>query len=117
MNTLIAMDMVAMMGSPGGGEQQGGAMNMIVMMGLIFGIFYFMLIRPQQRKEKERLAMIDNVKTGERIMFCGGLIGTVTNVKDGMFVVKIAEGVKIEGARGAVNKVLEKGERAEADKT
>ena len=82
-----------------------------VFMILIFGIFYFMLLRPQQRKEKERKAMIEEVKTGQRVMFSGGNLGTVSNVKEGTFVVKIADGVKIEVARGGIQRVLEKGEK------
>jgi len=98
-----------------GGEGQGGGAAMFVPMLLIFGIFYFMLIRPQQRKEKERRKMIGDTKTGDRVMFSGGILGTVTNVKEQTFVVKIADNVKVEVARGAVNKVLEKDEKITTD--
>ena len=91
-----------------------GKLGMLPFIVIMFGIFYFMIIRPQQRKEKERRKMIDEVKSGERVLFCGGMIGTVTNVKDGVFVVKIAENVKVEVARGAVTRVLEKDEKPEA---
>lgn len=113
MNIYDTMSSIAMMGPPSGaqGQQGGGLLGMMVPMIIIFGIFYFMLIRPQQRKEKERQKMIDEVKSGERVMFCGGMIGTVTNVKDGVFVIKVADGVKVEVARGAVNRVLEKDEK------
>jgi len=97
------------------GEGQGNPLGMFMPMILIFGIFYFMLIRPQQRKEKERRAMIDNVKSGDRIVFSGGIMGTVTNVKDGIFVVKVADNVKIEVARGGVNRVLQKGEKPDVE--
>ncbi|MDP6490842.1 MAG: preprotein translocase subunit YajC [Kiritimatiellia bacterium] len=93
--------------------QQGSPFGMMVPMLFIFAIFYFMLIRPQQRKEKERKKLINELKTGERVMFSGGIIGTVTNVKDAVFVIKIADGVKIEVARGAVSRILEKGEKPE----
>jgi len=89
----------------------GGGMNMMIMMALVFGIMYFMMIRPQQRKEKERRKLINELKTGTRVVFSGGIIGTVTNVKDFTFIVKIAEGVKVEIARGAVTRTLEKGEK------
>jgi len=89
----------------------GGGMNMMIMMALIFGIMYFMMIRPQQRKEKERRELINNLKSGTRVIFSGGIIGTVTNVKDSTFIVKIADNVKIEIARGAVSRILEKGEK------
>ena len=94
-------------------QGQGGMGAMLVPMVIIFGIFYFMLIRPQQRKEKERKAMISELKTGERVMFSGGILGTVTNVKERTLVVKIADNVKIEVARGAVNRVIPKGEKVD----
>ena len=105
------------MAAPGdqGGGGGGGALGLFLPMLIIFGIFYFMLIRPQQRKEKERRALIDSVESGARIIFSGGIIGTVTNVKEGVLVVKIADNVKIEVARGAVNKVLDKGEKPGKD--
>jgi preprotein translocase subunit YajC len=108
------MLVLAMMGGPGA-QPQGGAMAMFVPMIIIFAIFYFMLIRPQQRKEKERRLLIDNIKSGEKILFSGGIIGTVTNVKDGTFTVKIAENVKIEIARGAVVKVLDKDDKIDME--
>lgn len=101
---------LGMMGGPGTGGGDGG--NLIVMM-VIFGlIFYFMMIRPQMRREKERKAMLEQVKSGERVLFSGGIIGTVTNIKDDTVIIKIADNVKIEVARGAIIKVLEKGEKA-----
>jgi preprotein translocase subunit YajC len=95
----------------GGAQGQGGGMGMFVPMIIIFAIFYFMLIRPQQRKEKDRRAMIDNVKTGERVMFSGGMLGTITNTKENTVIVKIADGVKVEVARGGIQKILDKGEK------
>jgi preprotein translocase subunit YajC len=116
-NTYNVMSSIAMMGPQPGqqGQSGGGSMlGLLLPMIIIFGIFYIMLIRPQQRKEKERQKMIDEVKSGERVMFCGGMIGTVTNIKDGIFLIKVAENVKVEVARGAVNRVLAKDEKPEA---
>jgi preprotein translocase subunit YajC len=86
-------------------------MGMFMPMIIIFAIFYFMLIRPQQRKEKARKKMIADVTTGERVVFSGGIIGTITNAKESTFIIKIADNVKIEVARGAVSRVLEKGDK------
>jgi preprotein translocase subunit YajC len=108
MDLLTTMAMAA----PGEGQGQGSPLGMFVPMIIIFAIFYFMLIRPQQRKEKQRKEMIANIASGQRVMFSGGILGTVTNVKEHTFVVKIADNVKIEVARGAVSQVLEKGEKA-----
>jgi preprotein translocase subunit YajC len=108
MNTML-LTLAAGPGLPKGG------LDMFLPMIVIFGIFYFMLIRPQQRKEKERKAMINELKSGARIVFSGGILGTVTNVKDNTFVVRIADGVKIEVARGAVSRVVEKGDKIDAE--
>jgi preprotein translocase subunit YajC len=101
---------LAMASSPGGEGGQQSPMFMIVWLGIMIAIFYMMLIRPQQRREKSRRALIDSVKSGDRVMFAGGILGHVTNVKDRVLTVKIADGVKIEVTRSAVSHVLEKGE-------
>jgi len=106
MNTLM---MVADT-SAGAGGGGGGLGAMLFPMILVFGIFYFMMIRPQQRREKERIKTISEIRAGERIIFSGGLIGTVTEVREHTFLVEIANKVNIEIARGAVGKVLAKDE-------
>ncbi len=93
----------------------GGLMQMMMPMVLIIGVMYFMMIRPQQRKEKERRQMIDNLKTGAKVIFGGGLVGTVTNVKETTFVIKVADNVKVEALRASVSRVLEKGDKVEDD--
>jgi len=106
MNTLM-MVADASAGAGGGG---GGLGAMLFPMLLVFGIFYFMLFRPKQRQEKEHQKMISELRAGERIMFSGGLIGTITEVREHTFLVEIAHKVNIEIARGAVGKVLTKDE-------
>ena len=101
--------MVLAQATPGG----GGLMQMMMPMVIIIGIMYFMMIRPQQRKEKERRQMIESLKSGAKVIFGGGLVGTVTNVKDTTFVIKVADNVKVEALRGSVSKVLEKGDKVE----
>lgn len=108
---------LAMMGAPAGGAgapQQSGAF-MFIWLGLMVALFYFMLIRPQKRREKERQALLNAVKTGDRVLFGGGFLGVVANVKEKTLVVKIADGVKVEIVRGAVSQVLDKGETPEPD--
>ncbi|MFU8779781.1 MAG: preprotein translocase subunit YajC [Kiritimatiellia bacterium] len=94
-----------------GNAQGSGMFQMMVPMILIFGILYFMMIRPQQRKEKERREMIENLKSGTKVVFGGGVLGTITNVKDATFVIKVADNVKVEVLRGAVSRVVDKGEK------
>ena len=79
--------------------QQGGGMGMLVPMLLIFAIFYFMMIRPQ---EKERRKMIEELRAGARVVFASGLIGTIREAKDKTFMIEIAPGVSVEVARSSV---------------
>jgi len=101
---------IVAMAAPGGGGTApaggGGMLGMVGYMVIFFALFYFLMIRPQMRREKERKKMIETIKTGDRILFCGGMLGTVANVKDQLLAVKIADNVKIEVARGAVLRVL-----------
>jgi preprotein translocase subunit YajC len=82
---------------------------------LIVVIFYFLMIRPQQRKDKERRKQIDELRAGTRVLFSGGMIGMITEVKDATFMVEIATGTVVEIARGAVNQVLKDGQVAKVD--
>jgi preprotein translocase subunit YajC len=103
--------MILGMGTPPAGQgQQGSGMLMMGYMVIIFALFYFMMIRPQMKREKERKKLIEAIKSGDRVMFCGGMLGVVATVKEQTFVVKVAENVKLEVARGAVVKVLDKDE-------
>ena len=77
--------------------------------GIMIAIFYFILIRPQQRREKERKALLSKIKTGDNVVFSGGIMGVVANVKDHVLSIRIADKVKIDVARGAVTQVVEKG--------
>lgn len=97
------------------GPQQGGVLNMLVPMVIIFAIFYFLMVRPQQRKEKERRAAIDAMRAGQKILFGNGFIGTIAEVKEFTFMVEVAPGVKIEIARGAVQRQLEENETPTAE--
>ena len=83
---------------------------------LIFVVFYFMLIRPQQKKLKEHKAMVDGLRRGDRIVTAGGLIGTVTRVTgDEEVSVEIAEGVRVRVVRSTITTVLARTEPAKGD--
>ena len=95
----------------------GGGLGMFLPFVLIIAIFYFMMIRPQQRKEKERKKEIEALRAGARILFAGGLIGTIVEAKESTFRVEISDGVVVEIARGAVIRTLKDGEVASLDET
>jgi preprotein translocase subunit YajC len=89
--------------TPNGGFTIGWLVFMVA-------IFYFVMIRPQKRREKERKAMIAAVKSGERILLTSGIIGEVFSVKEKTLIVRIADNTKIEILKTAVSQIIEKGE-------
>lgn len=81
---------------------------------LIFGIMYFLLIRPQQQKVKEHKKMVDSLRRGDQIVTAGGLIGKVAKVKDDAEVeVELADGVKVRVVRSTIAQVMSKTDPAE----
>jgi preprotein translocase subunit YajC len=76
--------------------------NPLVMMGLLFVMFYFLLIRPQQRQRKELTARIAALQTGDRVITTSGIHGIIHNVKEHTVVIKVAEGTMIEFDKPAV---------------
>jgi preprotein translocase subunit YajC len=95
----------------GGAAAQGGAGGFasFVPLILMFVIFYFLLIRPQQKKSKEHRQMIDNLKTGDRIVTAGGLHGRITGVAENALTVEIAEKVRVKVSRGSVSALVQPG--------
>lgn len=92
---------------------EGGAIAQFLPLILIFGIMYFLLIRPQQKKMKEHKAMVEALRRGDQVVTQGGLIGKVAKVKeDGEVEVEIAEGVKVRVVQATIAQVLNKTEPA-----
>ena len=93
-----------------GGSSSQSSAYMFVWLAIMMAIFYVMLIRPQRRKERERLALLESIKTGDRVLFGGGIVGDVTNVKEKTLMIKIADKVKVQVLRSSVTRVLTGGE-------
>jgi len=79
-----------------------GALTGLLPMVLIIGVFYVLLIRPQQKRQRDLQATIAQLKAGDRIVTTGGVIGTITSVKDNSFLIRSAEKSILEIARSAV---------------
>jgi len=88
------------------GQPAGSGFSGLFMMVIIFGIFYFILIRPQQKKAKEHKKMVDELKKGDKIVTSGGIYGMVEGAGPSTLTVKIAEGTKVKIARSSVATVL-----------
>ena len=98
--------------APAGGPA-GGLVTLIPFIAMFF-IFYFLIIRPQQKRQREHEKLLAGLKKGDRVSTAGGLLGTVVGVHDDRVVLKIAENVKVEQLKSTVTAVLaEKGDPGE----
>jgi preprotein translocase subunit YajC len=103
----------AMGGAPSGGEAgaegAGGLGGMLSgplpMLILMFVIFYFLLIRPQQKKAKAQKEMLSNLRKGDNVLTAGGIYGTITGIDDQIVVLEIAPQVRVKMSRGSVSGV------------
>ena len=91
------------MGTPpaGGGGGQSAIMQLFPLI-LMFGIFYFLLIRPQQKKAKDHRALIDSLKKGDMVVTAAGIHGKVTSVEENIVVLEIAPGINIKIGKGYI---------------
>ena len=71
----------------------------VLMIGLMFGIIYFLLVRPQQRKAKEHKTLLESLQRGDRVLTAGGLIGEITSLTDQSVTIEVADKVRVEVAR------------------
>ena len=92
-------------------QAEGGSvlMNMLPFL-LMFVVMYFLLIRPQYKKQKDQQSMIDSLNKGDNVVTNGGIHGTIVGVKekDSILVVQVAKDVRIEVSRGAISRVTDK---------
>ena len=93
-----------------GGQQapMSGLGSLLPMMLIMFAVVYFLMIRPEQKKQKQRQAMLQAIKKGDRVMTSAGILGTVGSIKDTSIMVKIAENTVVEFTKSAVTTVLNK---------
>jgi preprotein translocase subunit YajC len=98
----------------GGSPQPDGSAGLLGFLPffLIIVIMYFLIIRPQVKRQKEQKSMLDALQKGDRIVTTGGIHGTVVGFKEkeGIVILKVADNIKIELSRGAVARVVKTGE-------
>ena len=91
-----------------GGDMQSSFMSLLPLV-LMFVVLYFVMIRPQMKRQKEHRAMVEALAKGDEVATAGGLLGTVTKLGDAYVSVQIANGVEVQLQRSAVVQVLPKG--------
>ena len=102
------IDLAYAMGAPAGGGGQGGMGQIMSFLPivLIFVVFYFLLIRPQQKKAKDHRVLLDNIKVGDSILTNGGIYGKVTGLRENVLTVEISDKVRVKVSRGHVAGVV-----------
>jgi preprotein translocase subunit YajC len=93
------------MGTPQGGDGGGGGgsfVSLILMFGMIFAVMYFFMIRPQQKREKDRQKMLTELKKGDKVVTNSGMVGTIWGIKDNIIILKFEEDVRIEFLKSAI---------------
>lgn len=99
-----------------GGGGGSGLVSLLPLV-LIFVVFYFLLIRPQQKKMKTHRALVEGLRRGDRVVTAGGMIGTVSKVvSDTELQIEIADGVRVRVVRSTIQDVLSKSEPADKGK-
>ena len=97
MNIAYAMGM----GSQGGSGQSNQIMAFLPLI-LLFAVFYFLLIRPQQKRARTHKQFMENLKKGDRVVTSGGMYGTITGVTDDSVTIEVAEKVRVKVLKGAI---------------
>jgi len=93
----------------GAGASPGGQFAPLLMMVVFIAIFYFLLIRPQQKKAKDHQAMVQRLAVGDEVVTSGGILGKIVEVGDSFLTLEIAEGVRIKVQKFQVTSLMPKG--------
>ena len=93
---------------PGGGGEGGGGSSFVTLItfGLVFLIFYFLIIRPQSKRQKETKNMLANLKKGDKVVTIGGIRGVIQSLKEDAIILKIAGDTVVEFSRSAISGVV-----------
>lgn len=90
------------------GAQQADPFGFLLPMIVIFAAFYFLLIRPQQKKQKAHTALVSNLKAGDEVLTAGGILGVITGISEHYAIVKIADNTEIKIQKSSVAQVVPK---------
>ena len=102
---LLLLTLVSIGGCiPAGGEEPAGGFDwtIIIFLVLIFGIFYFLLIRPQRKRQKEHQQLVEELKRGDKVITAGGIYGVIESTSEDSIVIKVESGTTIRVARNSV---------------
>ncbi len=100
------MEKLIAMAPPAGGDSSSSLISTLIMFAAIFGIFYFMIIRPQQKRAKEREKMLGDIQKGDEVVTSGGIYGKVSSIDEKTVLLQVSDNVKMKFDRSAINYVV-----------
>ncbi|MEW6511474.1 MAG: preprotein translocase subunit YajC [Bacteroidota bacterium] len=100
---------ILMMQPSQGGDAGQGLMSTLLMFALIIGIFYFMILRPQQKRQKERQKLLNALKKGDKVITAAGMYGTIAGLDEKTVLVQVADNVKMKFERSAITSIVSEG--------
>ena len=92
--------------APQGGEGGGGLISTLIMFGAIFLIFYFMIIRPQQKRAKEREKMLSNMQKGDKVVTSGGMHGIIAGLDEKTVLLQVGDNIKMKFEKSAIASII-----------
>ncbi len=100
--------LIFMQCAPGPGQTGGGMETLMSLLPflLIILVFYFMILRPQQKRQKERQKLLESIKKGDKVITAGGIHGTVEGIEDKVLLIKIADSVKVKVERSSISTII-----------
>ena len=108
MNVALFADVAyAASAPPGGGAGPAAFLQPLILFGVMFAIFYFLMIRPQQRQRQDRERMLSALKRGDKVVTTSGMYGTITGINEHTITLRVADQVKLEFERTAIGRVVE----------
>jgi len=107
--SLLVSDAYAQATGVGGGGFGGGGMGQIIILVVFVGVFYFLLIRPQQKRMKDQQAMLARLVSGDEVVTAGGILGRIAEVSDTFVTLEIADGVRIKVQKTQITQLMPKG--------
>jgi len=106
---LLAFLIPAAHAQAAGGQPQGFTMTTLLFPVILIAIMFFLMIRPQMKRQKEHKAMLEKIKRGDEVLTNGGIAGVVTDIGDNFVTLEVADNVRIRVQKGAVGNVLPAG--------
>jgi preprotein translocase subunit YajC len=106
---LLAFLIPAAHAQAAGGQPQGFTMTTLLFPVILIAIMYFLMIRPQMKRQREHKAMLEKIKRGDEVLTNGGIAGVVTDIGDNFVTLEVADNVRIRVQKGAVGNVLPAG--------